>query len=84
MEESTQEQEILNRQEDKPVLAQSSPKQVRLAISAFYFMQGVCFASWASRIPTFKASMGLNDAELGSILFALPAGQIITMFFLQN
>ncbi|NMN38144.1 MFS transporter [Pedobacter riviphilus] len=81
MEESTQEQEILDKQEDKPVLAQSSPKQVRFAISAFYFMQGVCFASWASRIPTFKASMGLNDAELGSILFALPAGQIITMFF---
>lgn len=81
MEERTQEQEFLIKQEDKPALAQSSPKQVRLAISAFYFMQGVCFASWASRIPTFKASMGLNDAELGSILFALPAGQIITMFF---
>ncbi|WP_412467228.1 MFS transporter [Pedobacter sp. KLB.chiD] len=81
MEESKQEQEILIKQEDKPALTQSSPKQVRLAISAFYFMQGVCFASWASRIPTFKASMGLNDAELGSILFALPAGQILTMFF---
>jgi MFS family permease len=81
LEESTQGQEILLNQENKPVIAQSSPKQVRLAISAFYFMQGVCFASWASRIPTFKASMGLNDAELGSILFALPAGQIITMFF---
>ncbi|WP_293787261.1 MFS transporter [uncultured Pedobacter sp.] len=81
MEGSKQEQEILIKQEDKPALTQSSPKQVRLAISAFYFMQGVCFASWASRIPTFKASMGLNDAELGSILFALPAGQIITMFF---
>lgn len=81
MEERTQEQEFLIKQEDKPPLAQSTPKQVRLAISAFYFMQGVCFASWASRIPTFKASMGLNDAELGSILFALPAGQIITMFF---
>jgi len=81
LEERTQEQEFLVKQEDKPALAQSSPKQVRLAISAFYFMQGVCFASWASRIPTFKASMGLNDAELGSILFALPAGQIITMFF---
>ncbi|WP_406825192.1 MFS transporter [Pedobacter sp. KACC 23697] len=81
MEERTKEQEFLIKQEDKPALAQSSPKQVRLAISAFYFMQGVCFASWASRIPTFKASMGLNDAELGSILFALPAGQIITMFF---
>ncbi|MFC1225717.1 MFS transporter [Pedobacter sp. BG31] len=81
MEERTQEQEILIKQNDKPALKQSSPKQVRLAISAFYFMQGVCFASWASRIPTFKSSMGLNDAELGSILFALPAGQIITMFF---
>ncbi len=81
LEESTQGKEILVNQENTPVFAQSSPKQVRLAISAFYFMQGVCFASWASRIPTFKASMGLNDAELGSILFALPAGQIITMFF---
>lgn len=81
MEDNTQDKEILVHQENKPLLAQSSPKQVRLAISAFYFMQGVCFASWASRIPTFKASMGLNDAELGSILFALPAGQIITMFF---
>ncbi|WP_343523066.1 MFS transporter [Pedobacter sp.] len=81
MEESTQDREILVQEEDRPVLVQSSPKQVRLAISAFYFMQGVCFASWASRIPTFKAAMGLNDAELGSILFALPAGQIITMFF---
>lgn len=81
MEESTQDREILVQQENMPVVVQSSPKQVRLAISAFYFMQGVCFASWASRIPTFKASMGLNDAELGSILFALPAGQIITMFF---
>jgi len=81
LEERTQEQEILIKQNDKPALKQSSPKQVRLAISAFYFMQGVCFASWASRIPTFKSSMGLNDAELGSILFALPAGQIITMFF---
>jgi MFS family permease len=81
LEERTQEQEILIKQNDKPALTQSSPKQVRFAISAFYFMQGVCFASWASRIPTFKASMGLNDAELGSILFALPAGQIITMFF---
>jgi MFS family permease len=58
-----------------------SKKKVRWAISCFYFMQGVCFASWASRIPTFKAEMGLSDAELGTILFALPAGQIITMFF---
>lgn len=81
MEETSINHEVLNQIEVKPVVVQSSPRQVRLAISAFYFMQGVCFASWASRIPTFKLSMGLSDAELGSILFALPAGQMITMFF---
>lgn len=56
-----------------------SPKRVRLAVSLFYFGQGVCFASWASRIPDLKASMNLSDAELGSILLALPLGQLLTM-----
>ncbi|MDQ7949565.1 MAG: MFS transporter [Pedobacter sp.] len=56
-----------------------SRKRVRLAISLFYFGQGVCFASWASRIPDLKSFMQLSDAELGSILLALPLGQLITM-----
>jgi MFS family permease len=56
-----------------------SKKRVRLAVSLFYFGQGVCFASWASRIPDLKSVMQLSDAELGSILLALPLGQLITM-----
>jgi MFS family permease len=56
-----------------------SKKRVRLAVSLFYFGQGVVFASWASRIPDLKAVMNLSDAELGSILLALPLGQLITM-----
>jgi len=56
-----------------------SRKRVRLAVSLFYFGQGVCFASWASRIPDLKALMNLSDAELGSILLALPLGQLLTM-----
>jgi MFS family permease len=42
---------------------------------------GICFASWASRIPDIKTSLHLNDAMLGSILFALPVGQFLMMPF---
>ena len=56
-----------------------SRKRVRFAISLFYFGQGVVFASWASRIPDVKSALALSDAELGSILLALPMGQLLTM-----
>lgn len=56
-----------------------SKKRVRLAVSLFYFGQGVVFASWASRIPDLKSTMNLSDAALGSILLALPLGQLLTM-----
>jgi MFS family permease len=62
---------------DEPGLL--SRKRVRMAVSLFYFGQGVCFASWASRIPDLKSMMQLSDAELGSILLALPLGQLVTM-----
>ncbi|MGM9477742.1 MFS transporter [Pedobacter sp. GSP4] len=79
MEESRHDQDILVKQEDKPVLAQSSPNRIRLAVSLFYFGQGIAFASWASRIPDIKHSLALSDGELGSILLALPLGQLCTM-----
>jgi MFS family permease len=47
---------------------------IRLAVTVFFFTQGICFASWASRIPDIKLLLGLTDAQLGTILFALPAG----------
>lgn len=58
---------------------QSSPNRIRLAVSLFYFGQGIAFASWASRIPDIKHSLNLSDGELGSILLALPLGQLVTM-----
>jgi MFS family permease len=58
-----------------------SKLQVRLAVSAFFFCLGLCFASWASRIPDIKTSLHLSDATLGSILLALPAGQLVAMPF---
>ncbi len=56
-------------------------RQVRLAVSAFFFCQGLSFASWASRIPEIKNTLGLTDAALGSTLLLLPAGQLTAMPF---
>jgi MFS family permease len=52
-----------------------------MAVSLFYFGQGLAFASWASRIPDIKQSLHLSDAALGSTLLALPVGQLCTMPF---
>jgi MFS family permease len=56
-------------------------RQMRIAVSVFFFCQGVCFASWASRIPDIKTSLDLSEAALGTILLGLPVGQLVTMPF---
>ena len=53
--------------------------QVRIAVSVFFFCQGLAFASWTSRIPDIKTKLHLNEAALGTILLALPIGQLCTM-----
>jgi MFS family permease len=40
-------------------------------------MSGFSFATWASRIPTIKTAFGFNEAELGTILLAMPIGSLI-------
>jgi MFS family permease len=55
--------------------------RVRLAVASFYFGMGLCFATWASRIPDIRVALHLSDADLGSILFALPVGQLTMMAF---
>jgi MFS family permease len=58
-----------------------SKQQVRTAVSVFFFCQGLSFASWASRIPDIKTALHLSDGGLGTLLLALPAGQLVTMPF---
>ncbi len=58
-----------------------SKQQIRIAVAVFFFCQGVCFASWASRIPDIKTALHLSEAALGTILLALPVGQLLTMPF---
>jgi MFS family permease len=53
----------------------------RISLGAFFFLSGVSFASWASRIPTIKAALDLNEAELGSVLLTLPISSLIGLPF---
>ena len=56
-------------------------QRVRLATSLFFFGMGFSFATWASRIPDIKAMLQLSEAALGTLLFALPMGQLVAMPF---
>ncbi|MUU79080.1 MFS transporter [Winogradskyella endarachnes] len=49
----------------------------RIALSVYFFLSGLCFATWASRIPTLKEFFNLNDAQLGSILLVMPIAALI-------
>lgn len=53
--------------------------RTRLAVFVSFFSMGLIFATWASRIPDVKTLLGLNDAQLGAQLMALPIGQLLTM-----
>lgn len=55
--------------------------RLRIAVTLFYFSHGLCFATWASRIPDIKTMLHLSDGSLGTILFALPVGQLVIMPF---
>ena len=54
------------------------PKKLqRIALSTYFFLSGLCFSSWASRIPTIKDLFYLNDAQLGSILLVMPISALL-------
>jgi len=56
-----------------------SKKAHRLAVGVVFFLQGICFASWASRIPTIQQNLGLSDSQLGAVLLALPIGLMLSL-----
>ena len=56
-------------------------KTLRIVVGVFFFMAGLCFASWASRIATVQQKLGLSDAALGAVLFSLPVGLFFSLPF---
>jgi len=52
-------------------------KKQRAALSTYFFLSGLCFATWASRIPTIKDFFNFNEAELGTVLLSMPISSLI-------
>lgn len=55
----------------------STPQKERIALSAYFLLSGICFSSWASRIPTLKTIYQLTEGDLGNLLMILPASALI-------
>src|ERR1700743_1847420 len=54
---------------------------LRATVGIMFFLAGLFFASWASRIATVQQTMGLSDAALGAVLFSLPVGLMLSLPF---
>jgi len=54
-----------------------TPQFRRIILSGYFFLTGICFSSWASRIPDIKTHLGLSDGAFGAILFFLPIGSFL-------
>lgn len=66
----------------EPTISISYPKHyLRLAVGAIFFLPGLIFASWASRIATIQQTLHLSDAALGAILFSIPVGLMLSLPF---
>lgn len=48
----------------------------RFFLNVYYFLSGICFSTWTSRIPTIKNTFNFNDAELGTVLLFMPIGSL--------
>ena len=51
----------------------------RWAVRALFFLNGMLFATWASRIPAVQAAHHLGNGALGLALFAIALGAVVAM-----
>lgn len=49
----------------------------RTALGSMFFFMGLCFSTWAARIPDIQAKFQLSEGQLGTLLLFLPLGSLI-------
>jgi MFS family permease len=54
-------------------------RRARIAVLGYFFMLGAAQATWSARLPAIKAALNLSDGRLGLVLFAVPAGSVLTL-----
>ncbi|MDX3639585.1 MFS transporter [Streptomyces sp. MB09-02B] len=57
----------------------SNLRALRIAITAFFALDGFVFAGWVVRIPAIKEQTGASPGALGLALLGVSAGAVITM-----
>jgi len=51
----------------------------RNAVGLTFFLNGFVFATWVSRIPDIRATLGLDNGQLGLLLLSLAAGSVLAL-----
>ncbi|MEO5819907.1 MAG: MFS transporter, partial [Vicinamibacteraceae bacterium] len=54
-------------------------RAAHVAVGGLFFICGVAFACWASRIPQVQAALALSPATLGAAIAGLGAGSFVAM-----
>ncbi len=57
-----------------------SKQRIRYAVMALFIAQGLCFASWASRLPDIKKDFNVESyLHYGLLMFLIPIGKFIAI-----
>jgi MFS family permease len=51
----------------------------RNAVGLTFFLNGLVFASWVSRIPEVRSSFGLTNGQLGLVLLSIAMGSLLAL-----
>ncbi len=54
-------------------------RRLRIALTAFFALDGFVFAGWVVRIPAVKEQTGASSSALGLALLGVSAGAVVTM-----
>nr|WP_241562591.1 MFS transporter [Streptomyces hoynatensis] len=54
-------------------------RRLRIAVTAFFALDGFVFAGWVVRIPAVKEQTGASPSALGLALLGVSAGAVVTM-----
>jgi fucose permease len=54
-------------------------RRARVAVTLTFFLNGVLFSSWVSRIPQVQNNLSLSEGQLGLALLALALGALLSL-----
>lgn len=53
--------------------------RARNAVGLAFFLNGLCFATWVSRIPDVRSQFALSNGALGLLLLAIAVGSLVAL-----